>query len=200
MLPRHRHRQNNIISNATTPAVPPPVPGRPGFVPAQRSLDEQQRVFRWVGRCQDQPVTVTPNAVAVDGSAIPQRRADSVRADWAGDPLCAQTLWEALILTRLTSPVISAAADAVFRFYLPLANILARQHGSPNVDADLSVQAAELGLANAVLAWRHPDSRAFTPFARVAITAQIRRTHDNRRLGHWTSVPPKSASHAPVPI
>lgn len=60
-----------------------------------------------------------------------------------------------MILTKVTSPVISAGADAVFRFYLPLAHTLARQHSGPPSDvalADMVMQGAELGLANAVLA------------------------------------------------
>lgn len=145
-------------------------------------------------------MTVTPNKVEVDRSTIPQQPTDSVHAGWAGDPCRAQTLWDALILARATSPVISAAADAVFRFYLPLAHTMARQHGHPNVDDGLAVQAAELGLANAVLAWRRQDSRAFTGFARGAITAQIRRTQDTRRPGPWPSVPPEFAAYTPVPI
>ncbi len=148
-------------------------------------------------------MTVTPSAVEVDRSAFPGQRTDSVNADWAGDPPCAQTLWDALILTRATSPVISTAADAVFRFYLPLAHIMAHQHSSPDGDAgpaDLAVQAAELGLANAVLAWRHPDSRAFTAFAHGAIIAQMRRTQDSRKLGPWSSGPPKSTACTPVMI
>jgi hypothetical protein len=56
MLLRHRDRQNNPSpSGVPAPTAAPPVPGRPSVVPAQRSLDEQQRVVRWVGRCQDQP-------------------------------------------------------------------------------------------------------------------------------------------------
>ena len=88
----------------------------------------------------------------------------------------------------------------MFRFYLPLAHITARQHSHQSADADLAVQAAELGLANAVLAWRYPDSRAFTAFARVAIIAQIRRTQD---AGDWVSgLPcrPNPPHHTPVPI
>ncbi len=147
-------------------------------------------------------MTITPTRVDTGRSAIPEQRTGPAAAGCDDSP-CAQTLWDALILTRVTSPVISAAADAVFRFYLPLAHTLARQHASPSADAalaDLVAQAAELGLANAVLAWRHPDSREFTAFARGAITAQIRRTQDTRWLGPWPLVPPKAAGNTAVPI
>ncbi len=46
MLPRHRHRKNNIIPSGapTLTAPPPPVPGRPGVVPPQAAPVEQQRL------------------------------------------------------------------------------------------------------------------------------------------------------------
>ena len=69
MLPRHRHQTNYILpSSAPTPVTPPsvpppPVPGRTNARPAQWSPDGAHRVVRRVGRCQDQPATVTPIAV-----------------------------------------------------------------------------------------------------------------------------------------
>ena len=52
---------------------------------------------------------------------------------------------------RILNPALSASTRS--------AHILARQHGSPNVDAVLAVQAAELGLANAVLGRRPGQPR-----------------------------------------
>jgi hypothetical protein len=87
----------------------------------------------------------------------------------------ARTLWESLTRARSDSPVISTAEDAVFRYYLPLAQELARNELALAVDPELAEEAAELGLAKAVLSWRRPDTLAFTAFARAAIKAQIRR-------------------------
>ncbi len=89
----------------------------------------------------------------------------------------ARTLWESLTRARsdlsVISPVISTAEDAVFRFYLPLAKALAHKELTLAVDPELAEEAAELGLAKAVLSWRRPDTVAFTAFARLAIQAQI---------------------------
>ena len=104
-------------------------------------------------------------------------RADAIGAEAtdtdAIDTEEAKSLWEALIRARSTSPVISAAEDAVFRFYLPLARATARTYAGWVVDPDLAEQAAELGLANAVLAWRRADICAFAAFARAAMIRQI---------------------------
>src|SRR5664279_1487366 len=97
---------------------------------------------------------------------------DSIDKD-SNDAETAKTLWEALIQARSQSPVISAAEDAVFRFYLPLARATARTYAGWAVDPDLAEHAAELGLANAVLAWRRADICAFAAFARAAMIRQM---------------------------
>jgi len=61
----------------------------------------------------------------------------------------------------------------VFRFYLPLARATARTYAGWVIDPDLAEQAAELGLANAVLAWRRADICPFAAFARAAMIRQI---------------------------
>ena len=72
---------------------------------------------------------------------------------------------------------LAAAQDAVFRRYLPMARTLANGagDGSRPVDPTAAERAAELGLAQAVLRWRRPDSSGFEAFARAAIAAQLRR-------------------------
>jgi len=65
------------------------------------------------------------------------------------------------------------AEDAAFRFYLPLARSLARTSAMSEVDPDRAEQAAELGLACAVLAWRQHDCTAFVAFARGVILHQL---------------------------
>ncbi|HEY5115580.1 MAG TPA: hypothetical protein VIJ00_08665 [Nakamurella sp.] len=92
----------------------------------------------------------------------------------ADDIVAAQRLWDALILARADQVAAHAAQDAVFRFYLPMAHAMAHHPAHAERDRTLTGQAAELGLAKAVLAWRDPDSQAFTVFAHAAIQSQIR--------------------------
>jgi len=82
----------------------------------------------------------------------------------------AQPIWDRLLRARVESQIVSVAEDAVFRFYLPLARSLAAGAAEDRVRAE---QAAELGLAKAVLAWRNPDCAGFSAFARTAILHQI---------------------------
>ena len=87
---------------------------------------------------------------------------------------------------------LAAARDAVFRRYLPMAHTLATTPGpgSRPVDPADAEQAAELGLALAVLGWRRPDGDGFEVTARAAIAAQLRRlpaTPGNRPPGDQPS-------------
>jgi len=104
----------------------------------------------------------------------------------------AKTLWDALIQARSQSPVISAAEDAVFRFYLPLARATARTYAGWTVDPDLAEQAAELGLANAVLAWRRADICAFAAFARAAMIRQMSVTANARARRLRPAIPARA--------
>ena len=72
---------------------------------------------------------------------------------------------------------LAAARDSVFGRYLPMARTLATTPGpgSRPVDPADAIQAAELGLAQAVLRWRRPDGDGFEVTARAAIAAQLRR-------------------------
>ena len=75
------------------------------------------------------------------------------------------------------SALTAAAQDAVFRRYLPMARALADSVGSGGwpVDPVDAVRAAEIGLAQAVLGWRRPDSAGFEFFAQIAIAARLDR-------------------------
>ena len=122
---------------------------------------------------------------------------DSLDAAGPVDPVnneAAKTLWDALIQARSQSPVISAAEDAVFRFYLPLARATARTYAGWAVDPDLAEQAAELGLANAVLAWRRADICAFAAFARAAMIRQMSATANARARRLRPAIPAQPAS------
>ena len=84
---------------------------------------------------------------------------------------------------------LAAARDAVFRRYLPMARTLATEPGPGGrpVDPADAEQAAELGLAQAVLGWRRPDGAGFEVTARAAIAAQLRRlpaANPGNRTGH----------------
>ena len=121
--------------------------------------------------------TTTPASVHSGESASAagdDRGLEPSTTDPTIDATTAQNLWDGLIRARADSPTISAAEDAVFRFYLPLAKALARGAVGWAMDPELSEQAAELGLAKAVLAWRRPDCAAFISFARALMQSQIR--------------------------
>ena len=121
-------------------------------------------------------MTSPPEQSEPTGHPGPDRSDDRGRDFGIGDPGAARQLWDALILARGGSPVISAAEDAVFRFYLPLAHTLVQRRAALQPDQLAVVeQAAELGLAKAVLAWRGPDSDGFFLFVRAAIESHIRR-------------------------
>ena len=92
-------------------------------------------------------------------------------------------LWDELARARADDDpgALAAAEDGVFRLYLPLAHAIAREWVSSAVLAIDVVRAAELGLAEAVLACQQPGSRGFEAFARAVITAELRRLDSTRR-------------------
>ena len=71
--------------------------------------------------------------------------------------------------------------DAVFRFYLPMARTLARSSDRYPSDPEGAEQAAELGLAQAVLAWRRPTGQGFDRAARAAILSQLQQSRAGTR-------------------
>jgi hypothetical protein len=100
-------------------------------------------------------------------------------ADRIADSAATQDVWCVLARARIDDVprTLATAQDAVFRRYLPMARTLANGagDGSRPVDPADAERAAELGLAQAVLGWRRPDSSGFEAFARAAIAAQLRR-------------------------
>jgi len=132
----------------------------------------------------------TTEADPIDADPI---NADPINAD-SINAEAAKTLWDALIQARSQSPVISAAEDAVFRFYLPLARATARTYAGWVVEPDLAEQAAELGLANAVLAWRRADICAFAAFARAAMIRQMSVTAKARARRLRSAIPARTAA------
>ena len=88
-------------------------------------------------------------------------------------------LWHVLDRARTdgASRTLAVAQDEVFRRYLPMARTLAAGVGAggrPGGPA-AAEQAAEIGLAQAVLGWRRSDSTGFELSAHIAIAAQLDR-------------------------
>jgi hypothetical protein len=107
-----------------------------------------------------------------------------------------QQLWAALHQARTGELPCTLAhiEDALFRYHLPIARTAAQQHAPDTTDPDGTAQAAEVGLAQAILGWRRQDPDGFDRFARAAITAQLRHhDHLTRRVQR-----PRPASRQPV--
>jgi hypothetical protein len=97
--------------------------------------------------------------------------------------LVANSLWKILNLARANSPMprtLTDDEDAVFRFYLPFAHALAAGHPTATTHPAAAQEAAEVGLAQAVLAWRYRDSHDFQRFAGIRIQAQFRASANRR--------------------
>ena len=94
----------------------------------------------------------------------------------AADSGVAEQLWDALYAARTDRRLRSVAEleDAAFTFYLPLARSAASLvYGESAEAADSAQQAAELGLARAILSWPHRTSNGFRRFARAVVIQQI---------------------------
>ena len=74
-----------------------------------------------------------------------------------------------------TPSTLANVEDAIFRCYSPWARTFAQQESQWIADPVATELAAELGLAQALLAWQHPMSDGFIGFAEVAIRSQLRR-------------------------
>ena len=124
----------------------------------------------------DEAATVVPDLTRFGSAAAirPQPQRDS-RVDQTA---LIRDVWYVLARARTddTPRTLAAAQDAVFQRYLPMARTLANNPGTGRsgelTDAE---QAAEIGLAQAVLGWRRPDSDGFEVVARAAIASQLHR-------------------------
>jgi len=116
-----------------------------------------------------------PDRWCAVGRPVYQREGrDPATADEA-----AQDVWSVMARAKTSDAprTVAAARDEVFRRYLPMARTLANGVGPERrpVDPVRAEQAAEVGLAQAVLGWRRPDSGGFELFASIAIAAQLDR-------------------------
>jgi hypothetical protein len=87
----------------------------------------------------------------------------------AADSVAAEGLWDALYLARAGKSQRSAAEleDAIFRLYLPMARAVAQRVGGDDAaERTRAEQAAEPGLAHAVLSWEQRSGGGFRRFAR----------------------------------
>ena len=92
------------------------------------------------------------------------------------DSMVGERLWNALFAARADGRPRQVAdlQDAVFRFYLPMARGLAHAVvGESATDRVPAEQAAELGLARAILEWPLRTSGGFRRSARSAIMRQL---------------------------
>lgn|GEM_PF-4553020 len=117
------------------------------------------------------PTQPAPTMTAAFGASATAQPCQS----WSVDQATAHCLWDTLLRVRVDSRAIGGAEDALFRLYLPFARAVAATPTADPVDPELATEAAELGLATAILTWRRPHSAAFDAFARAAVESQIRR-------------------------
>ncbi len=87
-----------------------------------------------------------------------------------------QALWDALNQARAGKgpQPLDCAEDAVFRYYLPMARAFADESDTDGAAGPGVDDAVQLGLAEAVLAWRHRESDGFDKFARTSIEHRLR--------------------------
>jgi xanthine/CO dehydrogenase XdhC/CoxF family maturation factor len=105
----------------------------------------------------------------------------------AADSGVAEQLWDALYAARAGRQQRSIAEleDAAFTFYLPLARTAASLvYGESAEVTNSAQQAAELGLARAILSWPHRTSSGFRRFARAVVIQQISDQAANVIAGH----------------
>ena len=125
----------------------------------------------------DAPAMMVPGLTRFDVGPVMRREPD--RAERINEAALIRDVWYVLARASTDNAPrrLAAARDAVFGRYLPMARTLAITPGQGRrpVDPADAEQAAELGLAQAVRAWRRPDGDGFEATARAAIAAQLRR-------------------------
>ena len=117
----------------------------------------------------DDQALVSAELTGFCGGAVMRPQPD--RAEQVNESAFIRDMWSALARASTDNAprTLAAARDAVFGRYLPMARTLAITPGQGRrpVDPAAAEQAAELGLAQAVLAWRRPDGDGFEVTARA---------------------------------
>jgi hypothetical protein len=108
-----------------------------------------------------------------------QRPVNALTSDNSQISATSEQLWTALYQARSAQQprTLAHVEDALFRHYLPMARSIADLSALEHQDRDGRRQAAEVGLAQAILSWRDRAPAEFKQFAGAAIAAQLRR-HD----------------------
>jgi DNA-directed RNA polymerase specialized sigma subunit len=113
----------------------------------------------------------------------------------------AEQLWAALDRAKAgqQSRTVAPVEDALFRYYLPMARAMTTRLDPDHPNRDDTAQAAEVGLAQAILGWRRRNPDGFDRFARSTITTQLRRHHHQVRTfrGGQETRPPPAGSARP---
>jgi len=125
----------------------------------------------------DGSVVQVPFVFGTDDAGVTMTETPVLEEHHPADSAAAERLWDALYLARAgkTAQPVADLEDAVFRLYLPMARTLAHTVSGDGTAQDrvTTEQAAELGLAHAVLAWRQRTSGGFRRFARSTIMRQL---------------------------
>ena len=119
---------------------------------------------------------MVPDLTRVAGRAT--TRPQPQRDDRINQGAATRDVWHVLARARTdnTPRTLAAAQDAVFQRYLPMARTLANSPGTGRSGQRAGAeQAAEIGLAQAVLGWHRPDSDSFEVSARAAIASRLHR-------------------------
>ena len=122
----------------------------------------------------DDQAPVSAELTGFCGGAVMRPQPD--RAEQVNESAFIRDVWYVLARASTDNAPRTLAA-ALFGRYLPMARTMAITPGQGHLPVDPAdaEQAAELGLAQAVLAWRRPDGDGFEATARAAIAAQLRR-------------------------
>lgn len=89
--------------------------------------------------------------------------------------VAAQDLWDALNRARAhyAPLVLTAAENAVVKFYLPLARTLASGWAVGGLDPASTEETAEVGLTHAVQGWQHSNGQGFDGYARATMATLL---------------------------
>lgn len=120
---------------------------------------------------------VDDGVMTISETLLPRECVDEVvgTGQQGADSTVAEQMWQALRSARSAqrTNAVAELEDAIFRLYLPMARTLAGTAIGGSVDHRIADHAAELGLAQAVLAWQQPTSGGFRRFARATIMRQL---------------------------
>ena len=91
------------------------------------------------------------------------------------DSAAAEELWDALARARehYAPLVLTAAEEALLKFYLPLAREMSGSRGVVGVDAKVAEHTAEVALAQAIVGWDQRTTEGFDGYACAAMAFRL---------------------------